>query len=76
MAPTEQGFTGHRQMDALGIVHLQGRIYDPTIGRFLQADPFIQAPKISQNYNRYSYVPEEQLCILTICRSFLVWLHP
>ncbi|CAI8165797.1 MAG: tRNA(Glu)-specific nuclease WapA [Pseudidiomarina mangrovi] len=56
MAPTEQGFTGHRQMDALGIVHMKGRIYDPTIGRFLQADPFIQAPKNSQNYNRYSYV--------------------
>jgi len=56
MAPTEQGFTGHRQMDALGVVHMKGRIYDPTIGRFLQADPFIQAPKNSQNYNRYSYV--------------------
>lgn len=33
-----------------------GRIYDPTLGRFLQADPHIQAPKNSQNYNRYSYV--------------------
>ncbi len=35
---------------------MNGRIYDPTLGRFLQADPFIQAPKNSQNYNRYSYV--------------------
>ena len=43
-------------MDALGIVHMKGRIYDPTLGRFLQADPFVQAPKNSQNYNRYSYV--------------------
>ncbi len=33
-----------------------GRIYDPTLGRFLQADPFIQAPSNTQNYNRYSYV--------------------
>ncbi|WP_241970898.1 RHS repeat domain-containing protein [Pseudidiomarina donghaiensis] len=56
LPPTEQGFTGHRQMDALGIVHMKGRIYDPTLGRFLQADPFVQAPKNSQNYNRYSYV--------------------
>ncbi len=32
------------------------RIYDATIGRFLQADPFIQAPLNIQNYNRYSYV--------------------
>ena len=35
---------------------MNGRIYDPTLGRFLQADPFIQAPKNSQSYNRYSYV--------------------
>jgi len=56
MPPTEQGFTGHRQMEAFGIVHMKGRIYDPTLGRFLQADPHIQAPKNSQNYNRYSYV--------------------
>ncbi|MDC0601888.1 hypothetical protein OAP14_02535 [Aliiglaciecola sp.] len=35
---------------------MNGRIYDPNLGRFLQADPHIQAPKNSQNYNRYSYV--------------------
>lgn len=33
-----------------------GRIYDPILGRFLQADPFIQAPHNSQSFNRYSYV--------------------
>ena len=33
-----------------------GRIYDAHIGRFLQADPFVQAPSNSQNHNRYSYV--------------------
>jgi len=31
-------------------------VYDAEIGRFLQADPNIQAPTNSQNYNRYSYV--------------------
>jgi hypothetical protein len=35
---------------------MNGRIYDPTLGRFMQADPHIQAPENSQNYNRYSYV--------------------
>lgn len=35
---------------------MNGRIYDPTLGRFLQADPHIQAPKNSQSYSRYSYV--------------------
>jgi len=40
----------------MGIIHMNGRIYDPKLGRFLQADPVIQAPKNSQNLNRYSYV--------------------
>lgn len=53
---TEKGYTGHRQMDHVGIIHMNGRIYDPTLGRFLQADPFIQAPMNSQSYNRYAYV--------------------
>lgn len=35
---------------------MNGRIYDPTLGRFLQAEPFIQAPNNSQSFNRYSYV--------------------
>jgi len=35
---------------------MNGRIYDPKLGRFLQADPIVQAPKNSQNLNRYSYV--------------------
>ncbi len=35
---------------------MNGRIYDPTLGRFLQADPHIQATTNSQHYNRYSYV--------------------
>ena len=55
-AITTRGFTGHEQVDSMGIVHMNGRIYDPKLGRFLQADPIVQAPKNSQNLNRYSYV--------------------
>jgi RHS repeat-associated protein len=51
-----RGFTGHEQLDAMGIIHMNGRIYDPGLGRFLQADPFIQAPENGQSLNRYSYV--------------------
>jgi RHS repeat-associated protein len=53
---THKGYTGHEQVDAVGIIHMGGRIYDPKIGRFLQADPFIQSPGNSQSLNRYSYV--------------------
>ncbi len=49
-------FTGHESIDDLNIIHMNGRIYEPSLGRFLQADPFIQSPKNGQNYNRYSYV--------------------
>ncbi|MFY8274639.1 RHS repeat domain-containing protein [Pseudoalteromonas sp. SSDWG2] len=56
-SPAEsKGYTGHKEISGLGIIHMNGRIYDPTLGRFLQADPHIQAPTNSQNYNRYSYV--------------------
>ncbi len=49
-------YTGHKHLDSLGIIQMNGRIYDPTLGRFLQADPFIQAPNNSQSHNRYAYV--------------------
>ena len=53
---TTRGFTGHEQVDSVGIIHMNGRIYDPSLGRFLQADPIVQAPNNSQSLNRYSYV--------------------
>lgn len=53
---TQRGFTGHQQVDHASIVHMGGRIYDPDLGRFLQADPIVQSPKDAQNFNRYSYV--------------------
>jgi len=49
-------FTGQRQDAASGLVLFPGRIYDPTLGRFLQADPFVQDPADPQMLNRYSYV--------------------
>lgn len=53
---TPRGFTGHEHIDHAGIIHMNGRIYDASLGRFLQADPMVQAPENSQNLNRYSYV--------------------
>lgn len=53
---TTRGFTGHEMLDALGLVHMNGRIYDPGTARFLSPDPFVQFPDFSQSYNRYSYV--------------------
>ncbi len=53
---THHGYTGHEMMNGVGLINMNGRVYDPSLGRFMQADPFIQAPAFSQSYNRYSYV--------------------
>jgi RHS repeat-associated protein len=57
----ERGFTGHEMLDEVGLIHMNGRLYDPEIGRFLQADPIIQEPLNGQNYNRYGYVQNNPL---------------
>ncbi len=53
---TTRGFTGHEQLAEVGLIHMNGRIYDGTLGRFVQADPIIQDPLRVQSLNRYSYV--------------------
>ncbi|EID4418136.1 VCBS repeat-containing protein [Vibrio vulnificus] len=56
------GFTGHEMLDEVGLIHMNGRVYDPTIGRFLSADPFIQDEWFTtQAFNRYSYVQNNPL---------------
>jgi RHS repeat-associated protein len=51
------GFTGHETDVETGLVNMGGRLYDPRIGRVLQADPpFMESPLWSQGLNRYSYV--------------------
>ncbi|MDH0865905.1 RHS repeat-associated core domain-containing protein [Mitsuaria sp. GD03876] len=52
----DRGFTGHEHLDELALVHMNGRLYDPLLGRFISADPLIQDPTLLQGYNRYSYV--------------------
>lgn len=53
---TTKGFTGHEMLDEAGLIHMNGRLYDPLLGRFIQADPFVQAADNPFSYNRYSYV--------------------
>jgi RHS repeat-associated protein len=48
-------FTGQEQIPGVGLVNMNGRVYDPSLGRFLSADPNVQDPSDLQSYNRYSY---------------------
>ena len=58
---TKHGFTGHEHLTNVGLIHMNGRVYDPVIARFLSADPTIQFPGNLQSYNRYSYVMNNPL---------------
>ncbi len=51
----DRGFTGHESLKWFNLINMNGRLYDPLVGRFLNADNFIQDPTSTQNYNRYSY---------------------
>ncbi|WP_185236280.1 chitinase N-terminal domain-containing protein [Teredinibacter franksiae] len=53
---TSRGYTDHEMLDEVELVHMNGRIYDAKIARFVQADPIIQDPLRVQSLNRYSYV--------------------
>ncbi|ANH67613.1 RHS repeat domain-containing protein [Mitsuaria sp. 7] len=52
---TDRGFTGHEHLDDVGIVHMNGRLFDSNLGVFLQPDPFIQSHANLQDYQRYGY---------------------
>ena len=51
----DRGFTGHEYLEDFKLCNMNGRLYDPVVGRFLSPDPFVQMPDFSQNFNRYSY---------------------
>jgi RHS repeat-associated protein len=57
----DRGYTGHEHLDELGFIHMNGRVYDPALGRFLSADPIIGSPDLLQDYNRYAYVRNNPL---------------
>ena len=63
-AIAHRGFTSHEGLDNVGLIHMNGRVYDPLIGRFLSADPVIQVPLLLQSYNRYSYVLNNPLSLV------------
>ena len=41
---TDRGYTGHLHADGVGLIHMNGRMYDPILARFISADPLIQSP--------------------------------
>ncbi|WP_315722121.1 MULTISPECIES: RHS repeat-associated core domain-containing protein [unclassified Bradyrhizobium] len=58
---TTRGFTGQEELSVGGLVHLNGRVYDPLLARFTSADPTVTEPLNPQGWNRYSYVGNDPL---------------
>ena len=56
IANTPRGFTQHEHLNAVALIHMNGRAYDYQLGRFLSVDPIIQFPTNSQSLNPYSYI--------------------
>jgi RHS repeat-associated protein len=58
---SNKGFTGHEHLDDAQIIHMNGRVYDYNVGRFMSVDPIIQSPGNSQSMNPYSYIMNNPL---------------
>jgi RHS repeat-associated protein len=54
-APAPWGYTGEHWDANVGLLYLRARWYDPTVGRFTQADRIVPNPLNSQAWNRYAY---------------------
>ncbi len=60
---TDRGFTFQEQLDNVGLVHMNGRVYDPQMGRFVSPDPGVSDPSNSQAFARYAYVYNRPLTL-------------
>jgi RHS repeat-associated protein len=59
---TRQGYTFQTWLgQSMGLNHMNGRVDDAILGRFLSPDPHIPDPSNAQSYNRYSYVLDNPL---------------
>ena len=51
---SRRGFTDHEHLDEVELIHMNGRVYDYNLGRFLSVDPLVHDG--SQGINPYSYI--------------------
>ena len=63
-AAVSRGYTDHEHLPGSRIINMNGRMYDPELGRHLSADPYTPEPFSSQGYNRYAYVHNNPLSFI------------
>ncbi|MCL1676504.1 RHS repeat-associated core domain-containing protein [Elizabethkingia meningoseptica] len=69
-----RGYTSHEHFEEIGIIHMNGRLYDPLLRRFLNADENIQDPYNTQIYNKYGYVINNPLMYNDPTGEMIWWL--
>lgn len=67
----DRGYTGHEHLQGVNLIHMNGRIYDPKLKRFLSPDNYIQDIFNTQNFNRYGYVLNNPLMYVDPSGEFL-----
>lgn len=78
----DRGYTSHEHLAGVALIHMNGRLYDPLLRRFLNADENIQDPTNTQNYNKYGYVMNNPLMYndpsgeFFVAGFFLTWIAP
>lgn len=60
---TERGYTGHEHLDGVGVIHMNGRVQEPAIGRMMSPDPVLGSLGNPQSQNPYSYVRNNPLTL-------------
>ncbi len=72
----DRGYTSHEHFSEVGLIHMNGRLYDPLLRRFLNADENIQDMFNTQNYNKYGYVLNNPLLYNDPNGEFFQFLIP
>ncbi len=71
----DRGYTGHEHLFGVALIHMNGKLYDPMLHRFLSPDNFVQDPSSTQNFNRYGYVMNNPLSRVDKDGEF-IWFIP
>jgi RHS repeat-associated protein len=78
-----RGFTSHEEIQEMGLINMNARLYDPIIGRFMSADSIVPDLYTPLDHNRYSYVRGNPVSSrdptghspLVFAAAFFAWTH-
>ncbi len=56
-----RGYTGHEMLPLFTLINMNGRMYDPVLGRMLSPDNYLSTPYGTQSHNGYTYANNNPL---------------